>query len=795
MHQSHGHKHDHPHEHDHGHQHAHDHACCAGDADSASSVEDTGSARPGSAARLSFKVQGLDCAEEVAVLKREVGPLVGGEDKLAFDVLNGRMMVLREAEAVSVDDVRQAVARTGMTAQEWRPGETRTAADDRHRRLQAQFTALSGVCALAGLVLHAWLAGGVGEALQLFAGHDGQSMPLPEAVAYALAIGFGTRFVLPKAWFAAKRLRPDINLLMVIAVAGAIGIGEWFEAATVTFLFALSLALESWSVGRARRAISALLDLAPPTVRVRSADGAEREVPAAEAAVGTHFIVKPGERIPLDGRVVAGSSAVNQAPITGESVPVVKEAGGEVFAGTINGDGALEVESTKAAENTTLARIIRMVEEAHSRRAQAEQWVEKFARVYTPAVIALAVIIFLVPPLAFGAAWGEWFYRALVLLVIACPCALVISTPVSIVAALAASARQGVLVKGGVFIERPAQMKALAFDKTGTLTRGEPTVVSVVPLNNHTDEELIERAAALEARSAHPLARAVSEYAAQRGITLRPASDVQVLKGKGVTGRFQGEPFWLGSHRYLVERGQEDAETTAKAEALERDGKTVIAIGNDRHVCGLLAIADTVRPGAAETLRALRAGGIEHLVMLTGDNRTTGEAIAREVGIDEVHAELLPEDKVAVVERLVDKYGAVAMVGDGVNDAPAMARASFGIAMGAIGSDAAIETADVALMTDDLGKLPWLVHHSRRTLAIIRQNIVFSLGVKAVFVVLTFAGFATLWGAIAADVGASLLVVANALRLLRPGAGTAASRQRIEQTIDSVVIGKLTHGH
>ena len=751
-----------------------DHACCA--AEAVSPALNTGSERPVGAVRMTFKVQGLDCTEEVSVLKREIGPLVGGENRLAFDVLNGRMMVLEPAQAVSVEDVQQAVARTGMSAREWRQGEHRTATDDRHRRLQVRFTALSGACALAGVALHTWLAGGFGEALRLFAGHDGQPTPLPEVIAYAFAIGFGARFVLPKAWLAARRLRPDINLLMAIAVIGAIGISEWFEAATVTFLFALSLALEAWSVGRARRAVAALLDLSPPTVRVMRVDGEETQVAVAEVVVGTRFVVKPGERIPLDARVVAGSSAVNQAPITGESVPVAKQAGGEVFAGTINGDGVLEVESTKPADDTLLARIIRMVEQAHSRRAQAEQWVEKFARIYTPAVIALAVLIFIAPPLVFGADWAQWFYRALVLLVIACPCALVISTPVSIVAALASSARQGVLVKGGVFVEQPADLKALAFDKTGTLTRGEPTVVSVIPLDAHTDAQLLDRAAALEARSTHPLARAVNEYAAARGIVVEPAEDVQALPGKGVTGTFRGEPFWLGSHRYLVERGLATPAVADKAQALERDGRTVVAIGNNRHICGLLAIADTVRPGAAEALQALRDSGIEHLVMLTGDNRTTAEAIAREVGIDEVHAELLPQDKVAVVERLVARYGVVAVVGDGVNDAPAMARASFGIAMGAIGSDAAIETADIALMTDDLGKLPWLVRHSRRTVAIIRQNIVFALGIKAVLVVLTFAGFATLWGAIAADVGASLLVVANALRLLGHADGPARLR-------------------
>ncbi|GAK33938.1 MAG: heavy metal translocating P-type ATPase [Alphaproteobacteria bacterium HGW-Alphaproteobacteria-3] len=720
------------------------------------------------ASGLTFKVRGLDCAEEVAVLRRELGPLVGGADNLAFDVLNGRMTVLAEAPPASADEIREAVRRTGMTAVEWRAG-AKSAGDesDRRRRQHIWFTSLSGLFVVAGFVIHIWLAGGFTEAIRLLAGHDGEAVPLPEMAAYALAIGFGIRFVIVKAWYAALGLRPDMNLLMTVAIAGAIVIGEWFEAATVAFLFSLSLTLESWSVGRARRAIAALVDLSPPMVRLLRADGSEADVPVAEVNPGDRFIVPAGERIGLDGRVAAGESAVNQAPVTGESVPVEKAEGAEVYAGTINGDGTLTVEATKAAGDTMLARIIRMVEEAHARRAPSEQWVERFARVYTPAVMALALLVFLAPPLALGGAWDDWFYRALVLLVIACPCALVISTPVSIVASLASSARAGVLVKGGAYIELPARLKAIAMDKTGTITRAEPVVAEVIPLGNHTEAELVARAAALEARSTHPLARAILEYADQRGITPAPAGDVRVLKGKGLAGTFDGERFWLGSHRYVVERGQDTPETARQAEALEAGGKTVIAVGNPRHVCGLIAVADTVRPEAREIMQQLHATGIGHVVMLTGDNRVTANAIARDLGIDEVHAELLPDDKVKKIEELVARYGTVAMVGDGVNDAPALARANLGIAMGAIGSDAAIETADIALMTDDISKLPWLVRHSKRTLAIIRQNIVFSLGVKAVFMGLTFAGFATLWGAIAADIGASLLVIANALRLLR----------------------------
>ncbi len=747
------------HEHDHaGHEHPAPAQCCGGDGRTA--------AEPAFRTSRAYKVRGMDCAEEVAVLRQAIGPLVGGADRLAFDVLNGRMSVADEARGVPEDEIFKAVAATGMSAVPW-VAEAGDAKTDAHRRRQALFTAASGLFVLIGLVLHTVLSGSLAEAWKLLGTHAGQPTPWPEIAAYLAAILLGARFVVVKAWYAARHLRPDMNLLMTVAVLGAMAIGEWFEAATVSFLFALSLAIESWSVGRARRAISELLDLAPPTARLLRPDGSETDIPVAEVRPGDSFIVPAGGRVPLDGRVVAGTSAVNQAPITGESVPVEKQPGAELFAGTINGDGTLIAEATKAAGDTMLARIIHMVEEAHARRAPSEQWVERFARVYTPTVMALAILVFVLPPLVLGQAWDVWFYRALVLLVVACPCALVISTPVSIVASLAAAARAGVLVKGGAFIELPARLRAMAMDKTGTITRAEPEVVRIVLLGEHTEAQLMARAAALEARSTHPLARAIIRHAERQGLALTPAADVQVLRGKGLTGTFAGEGFWLGSHRYVVERGQDTPEIARLAEALEPDGKTVIVVGNQRHVCGLIAVADTIRPQARDIVRQLHAAGIAHVVMLTGDNRVTAEAIAREVGIDEVHAELLPEDKVKKVEELVARYGTVAMVGDGVNDAPALARANLGIAMGVVGSDAAIETADIALMTDDIAKLPWLVRHARRTLTVIRQNIAFALGIKAVFVILTFAGMASLWGAIAADMGASLLVVFNGLRLLR----------------------------
>lgn len=744
---------------DHTHAHAHEEGCCGGDGDDHAATPTIASGR-------AFKIRGMDCAEEVAVLKQSVGPVVGGAQLLAFDVLNGRMSIAKQADHIPDPLIIDAVAATGMSATRWSDAKTDdTSAKDRRR--QIQYTIASGACVALGMTLHVMLSPSLGDALRLFVNHAAEPTPGPEIAAYLGAIFLGGRFVAKKAFYAARNLRPDMNLLMVVAVFGAVGIGEWFEAATVAFLFSLSLTLESWSVGRARRAIAALLDLAPPTVRLLRADGAEAETPVGDVRPGDRFIVAGGERIALDGAVISGVSAVNQAPITGESVPVEKAPGASVYAGAINGDGVLTIEASKAANDTTLARIIRMVEDAHARRAPSEQWVERFARIYTPAVMALAFAVFVIPPLLLGGAWGDWFYRALVLLVIACPCALVISTPVSIVAALASAARAGVLIKGGAFVEAPARLKAIALDKTGTITRGEPTVVRVIPLGAHTEQELLARAAALEARATHPLARAILVYAAEIGVAPAAAQDVRVLQGRGLAGTFDGKAFWLGSHRYAVERNQDTPDISARADAMEADGKTVIVVGNDHHVCGLIAVADTIRPEARAIVADLHAAGIAHVIMLTGDNRVTAEAIAREVGIDEVHAELLPEDKLSKIEALVEKYHQVAMVGDGINDAPALARASLGIAMGAIGSDAAIETADIALMTDDLSKLPWLVRHSRRALAVIRQNIVFSLGVKAVFVALTFAGMASLWGAIAADVGASILVVFNALRLLR----------------------------
>ena len=744
------------------HDAAHDHeedTCCGASADTLAQP-----APPPNSGR-SFRVNGLDCADEVAILSKVVGPEVGGSEHLAFDVINGRMTILEGAKPLSDDKIIKIVGSTGMSAKMWN-AESAEADQAEHFARQRLFTGLSGGLWAAGFLYHI-VETGAGGALRLFSGHGETSMPLIEMGLFLLAVVFGAWLVAPKAWSAARRLSPDMNLLMIVAVVGAIGLGEFFEAATVAFFFALSLTLESWSVGRARNAVSALLDLAPPTARVIRADGSEADVPAAEVAIGDRFVVRGGDRIPLDGEVTEGRGDVDQAPITGESALVAKETGDEVYAGTINGDGTMTVRATKAAGDTVLSKIIRMVGDAHSRRAEVEQWVTKFARIYTPIVMILAVLIAIVPPLLFSGAWNYWFYNALVLLVIACPCALVISTPVSIVASLAASARNGVLIKGGAYVEAPSRLTALAMDKTGTITMGEPEVAGLHPLGGTAERDLLSVAVALEARSSHPLARAILARGERDGLKQSVATDTKTVPGRGVEGSWEGQSVWLGSDRFATEKGLGDTIPRDLLERIEGAGSTLVAVGSGDRLLGLIELRDRIRPDAKGVVARLHAQGVKKIIMLTGDNERTARAVAAEVGIDEVRAELLPEDKVTAIEELVANYDVVAMIGDGVNDAPAMARAHFAIAMGAVGSDAAIETADIALMTDDIAKVPWLVGHSRRTMNVIHQNIGIALATKALFVGLTAFGMATMWGAIAADVGVSLLVVPNALRLLR----------------------------
>jgi Cd2+/Zn2+-exporting ATPase len=615
----------------------------------------------------------------------------------------------------------------------------------------------SGVLTGLGLVMQ-WLSVGPGWATQ---------------VVFAIATLSGGLLVFPAAWKALLKRRLDMNVLMTVAVVGAWIIGEHAEAAAVVFLFSLSELLESWAATRARRAVSALLELSPPTAIVSSPDGAEKEVPVSEVAIGATIRVKSGSRIPLDGEVISGASAVDQSPITGESVPVDKATGDAVYAGTVNGEGSLAVKVTKGAKDTTLAKIIQLVGEAEELKPPTQRWVDRFAAIYTPAVFVLAILVAVIPPLVMSHAWSASVYRSLVLLVIACPCALVIATPVSIVSGLTALARRGVLVKGGVYLEAVGKLRAFAVDKTGTITRGKPEVVGIHAMSNIPDDEILRRAAAINVHSEHPLALAIVIAARARGIDFKEADQYQSVTGQGAKGVIDGHPHFVGNHRMGHDMGICTPAVEAVLAEIESKGQSLAVLGHAPHdgckgeILGIIAIADTLRPEVKEALRRIHAAGVEKVVMLSGDNQRTASAIAAQAGIDEAVGDLLPDQKVEYVRKLVGQYTHVGMIGDGVNDAPALATASVGFAMGAIGSDTAIETADIALMKDDLTKVAEAVTLGRRAVGIIRFNVTFALAVKALFLILAFLGVAGLWLAILADTGATLLVILNSLRLLR----------------------------
>lgn len=585
-------------------------------------------------------------------------------------------------------------------------------------------------------------------------------------VALALiAIFAGGLSTYKKGWIALRNRNLNMNALMSIAVTGAMLIGHWPEAAMVMVLFTLAEVIEAKSLDRARNAIRGLLDLAPETATVQQSDGSWADVEAKTVALGSRVRVRPGERIALDGEVLQGRSTVNQAPITGESLPVEKTEGDPVFAGSINESGSFEYRVTAAASNSTLARIIHAVEAAQGSRAPTQRFVDQFARLYTPIVFVVAVAVALLPPLILGAAWLPWIYKALVLLVIACPCALVISTPVSIVSGLAAAARRGILIKGGVYLEEGRNLTWLALDKTGTITHGKPAQTDFEVWGDADLTQSRALASSLASRSDHPVSKAVALAAQAEGAALREVSDFAALPGRGVRGGIGGTIYHLGNHRMVEELGACSPELEARLSALEVQGKTVVMLVGADDVQALFAVADTVKDSSRQAIAELHALGIKTM-MLTGDNPHTAEAIASQVGIDRAMGNLLPEDKLREVERL-SLDGRIGMVGDGINDAPALARADIGFAMGAAGTDTAIETADVALMDDDLRKIPAFVRLSRATASVLKQNIALALGIKAVFLVLTFTGHATMWMAVFADMGASLLVVGNGLRLLR----------------------------
>ena len=693
-----------------------------------------------------FKIEGMDCREEVAILERRFRNLNGLED-FSADLMGQRLHVTYDAARISPATIADAVADTGMRA--WLDHEEPLVGSDRQMRVRQALVWTSGVTVVLGIALQ-------------FTGVAGPFAVIGFVVSLAAGVGATAR----KAWSAARIGSLDINVLMIMAAGGAALLGDWAEAATVVFLFGLAQTLEARTLDRARNAIRALMDLTAADALVRDAAG-ERRVAVDEVPIGAVIVVRPGDKIPLDGEVVAGESAVNQAPVTGESMPAEKAHGDSVFAGTINGRGALEVRVTRLRRDTTLARIIHLVERAQAQRAPAQTLVERFARIYTPAVIVLAAAVAVIPPLMFHAGWHAWLYRALVLLVVSCPCALVISTPVSIVAALAGAARKGVLIKGGVHLENASKVRCVAFDKTGTLTRGTPDVVDVVALNGAGTASIVSLAASVEQRSTHPIAQAIVDHASAAGIAAMPADEVSALTGRGAEGRVGGHRVLLGNHRLFEERRLCSPAIHDHLAAMAASGRTAVLVARDEEPIGIIAVADRPRENGRDAIELLRAQGVERIVMLTGDSYGTAKAIAEELGVDEFRAELLPEDKVAAVEDLRRVHGSVAMVGDGVNDAPALAAADVGIAMGVAGSDAALETADVALMADQLLRIPYTLRLSRATVRNIKMNLAISLVLKAAFVVAAVGGVATLWMAVLADTGASVLVIVNALRLLR----------------------------
>ncbi|VCU72513.1 putative cadmium-transporting ATPase [Pigmentiphaga humi] len=695
-----------------------------------------------------FRIEQMDCPTEERLLRKALEGMPGVRS-LSFDLIGRTLKVGHDLD--DVQPIQAAISALNMSpvlldaaAPAADQAEEAVASRPPWLRMGA-----AGVLAIAA------------EALAYATGTD-RSLPVVAlALGSILLCGLGT---LRKGWLALRHFTLNINLLMTVAVIGAAVLGQWPEAAMVIWLFGLAETIEAMSLTRARHAIRSLTALAPERGSVRQADGAWLDLPAGQIGMGAVVRARPGERIVLDGEVVAGSSSVDQSPITGESMPADKQSGDPVYAGTVNQQGVLEYRVTAAAGHTMLDRIAHTIQEAQGKRAPTQRFIDRFAAVYTPAVFAVAIAVALGGPLLLGMTWLDAVYRALVLLVIACPCALVISTPVTIVSGLASAARRGILVKGGLYLEQGRHLRHLALDKTGTLTHGKPVLTDVVPLGASpaSRAQALQWAASLEALSPHPVAHAV--VSAHTGQVLDVA-DYRALPGRGVAGRMQGQDYSLGSLRLAGELGAATPELEAEMQALEAQGKTTMILCQGPRAVALLAVADTIRDTSRAAIADLRRLGVEP-VILSGDNTATVRTVGADLGIADARGGLLPEDKLAAIEALGGQ-GPVGMVGDGVNDAPALARADIGFAMGAAGTDTAIETADVALMQDDLRKLPEFIRLSRRTAGVLWQNIVFALGIKLVFFALTFAGEATLWMAVFADAGASLLVVFNGLRLLR----------------------------
>ena len=702
---------------------------------------------------VTYRVEELDCATEENDLRAVLTPLTGVRS-LEFDLVGRRVRVRHDL--TSPAPIEAAIRELGM-----RPsvvvGAEGASLDRSLSRRSVIVTVVAGLFA-------------VGSEVAVILGADEQSVLV--AVLAVIAIALGGRDTLRKGFQALRSRRMTMSLLMSVAVIGAIAIGQWPEAAVVIWLFGVAELIEALSLERARNAIRSLVGLAPETASMRR-DGGWVAVATGEVPLDAVILVKPGERIALDGRVTSGASSVNQAPITGESIPVSKAVGDPVFAGTINERGTLEITVTAAKGEGTLDRIARSIQEAQADKAPAQRFVDRFAAIYTPAVFAMAIIVAVVPVVTGHGSFHDWFYRALVLLVLACPCALVISTPVTVVSGLGGAARRGILIKGGVHLENARKIRTVALDKTGTLTHGTPVLTDLVNLGELTDDEVLRITASIEALSEHPVAHAI--VTAYHG-PLDDAEEFEAITGRGVRASIAGTVYTLGNHRLAEETGMCGPELEAILEGLENEAKTAIVLMN-AHPIAVLAVADTLRPNSRQAVDDLKALGVT-TIMLTGDNQRTATAIAAQAGIDDARGDLLPDDKLRIITELVATAGPVGMVGDGVNDAPALAKADLGIAMGAAGTDTAIETADIALMDDDPRKIAETIRISTHTAHVLWQNITIALGVKAVFLGLTLTGTASLWIAVLADMGASLVVIANGLRLLRrPAHGTRADAQ------------------
>lgn len=714
-------------------------------------------AQPPDIQALRLRIDEMCCPTEEGVLRKAVKDQPGVVS-LDFNLMD-RLMTVHHRQA-DTDALKRQVHSTGMTPVDIDDDALHDdESSDADRPSRWWPMPLAALLALAAEGIH-WF--GAAPWLETWA---------PPA----LALGAIALVGLPtwkKGMIALRHRSLNMNALMSVAVTGALLIGQWAEAAMVLVLFTLAERIEARSLARARHAIRDLLDMAPPRARMQQDDGEWQEVDADRIPIGSRIRVRAGERVALDGDIVRGSPALDESPITGESLPSDKQVGDSVFAGTINRHGEFDFQTTRLSRDTTLARIIHAVEDAQASRAPTQRLVDRFATVYTPAVFILAMATALLWPLLTGTAWLDGIYRALVLLVIACPCALVISTPVTIVSGLSAAARSGILIKGGQFLEQGHRLAWLALDKTGTLTQGRPRQGDWQALQGIEPQEARRLAASLAGRSNHPVSQAIATAAKESGIATDELDDVKEHPGRGIEGNVAGRTVWLGNRRLAETYGLDTAALSEQLEPWEQRGASVVMLGDTRRVLALFAVSDPLKATSREAIEALHRLGVKTMV-LSGDNAVSVAAMAQEAGIDEAHGQLLPEDKLALIETKAHR-STIGMVGDGINDAPALARADIGFAMGAAGSDAAIETADVALMDDDLRKIPRFVQLSRNTRSILIQNIAFAIGIKAVFLALAFSGHATLWMAVFADMGASLLVVANGLRLLRganPGHG------------------------